>query len=477
LKIVATTIRDLFASDISLFLEQNVISFGDIADLIHQQFNRLSSLEKQVMLWLAIARDWVSFAQLRADLSESVSPNQLLKALQLLEGRSLIEVNAGQFTLQPVVMEYVTETLIYQVCDQIVNGLSPDSLLQTHALIKAQDKDYIRESQIRVILAPLIARLISALGSQKEVIYQLQQILFRLQTESPNTTGYAGGNIMNLLCHLRVDLTGYDFSYLSVWQADLQNVALHRVNLAHSDLSKSRFAQPFGSILAIAFSPDSQLMATGDSNNVVSIWQVSDGQSKVVLRGHSAWVRPVCWSLDGQMFASSSEDHSVRLWNLETGIPSIFQGHRGSVRTLAWQLNGPLLASGGDDNETRLWNGSKKNLVKTLQGHSNWVMAVAWSLDGQMLASASLDQTVRLWNVESGECLKILSGHDSGIWSLAWSPNGQYLATGSEDQSIKIWDASSGECLKTLQGNHAAVFAVTWSPDSQLVGHLLQMMP
>jgi WD40 repeat protein len=469
LKIVATTIRDLFAGDISLFLEQNITLFGDISDLIHQQYSRLSSLEKQVMLWLAIDRDWVSLAQLRADLPEGIPPTQLMKALQLLEGRSLIETQAGQFTLQPVVMEYVTETLLNQVCDQIVNSLSPDSLLQTHALIKAQDKDYIRESQIRVILAPLIARLTSELGSQKEIVYQLQQILFRLQTESPNAAGYAGGNIMNLLCHLRVDLSDYDFSHLSVWQADLQNVNLHRVNFTHSDLSKSRFAQPFGSILAVAFSPDSQLMATGDSNNVVSLWQVADGQSKAILRGHSAWVRAVAWSLDGQMFASGSEDHSVRLWNLETGIPFILQGHRGTVRTLAWQPNGPLLASGSDDNEIRLWNGPRKKLVKTLQGHSNWVMSVAWSLDGQILASASLDQTVRLWDVVSGECLQTLSGHDGGIWSLAWSPNGNYLATGSEDQSVKIWDANSGECLKTLQGNHAAVFSVVWSPDSQII--------
>ncbi|NJM60332.1 MAG: NACHT domain-containing protein [Oscillatoriales cyanobacterium RU_3_3] len=156
LKIVATTIRDLFASNIALFLEQNITLFGDISDLIEQQWSRLSTLEKQVMLWLAIDREWVSFAELKADLHGSGSPMQLMEALQLLKGRSLIETNAAQFTLQPVVMEYVTETLIDRICHEIVDlssdaALPLDSLLQTHALIKAQDKDYIRESQIRVI--------------------------------------------------------------------------------------------------------------------------------------------------------------------------------------------------------------------------------------------------------------------------------------------------------------------------------------
>ncbi|MEG4319313.1 MULTISPECIES: NB-ARC domain-containing protein [unclassified Microcoleus] len=111
LKIVATTIQDLFDGNIALFLEQDITIFGDISDLVKQQYNRLSSLEHQVMCWLAIDREWVSFAQLRADLNAGVSPTQLMEALQNLKWRSLIETNAGQFTLQPVVMEYVTQTL------------------------------------------------------------------------------------------------------------------------------------------------------------------------------------------------------------------------------------------------------------------------------------------------------------------------------------------------------------------------------
>lgn len=474
LKIVVTTIRDLFDRDIALFLEQNVTVFGDISDLIQQQWNRLSPLEQRVMRWLAIDREWVSFAQLQADLNESVSRIELMSALQQLQGRSLIETNAGQFTLQPVVMEYVTETLIHHICDEIVDRSpqrwSLNCLLQTYALTKAQDKDYIRDSQIRVILKPLVARLLNHLESQKEIVYQLQQILFRLQTEFPNQAGYAGGNIVNLLRYLQVDLSGYDFSYLSIWQADLQNVNLHRVNLTHSDLSNSRFTQPSGIILAVAFSPDSQLLATGDSNNVVSLWQVADGQSRAILKGHSGWIRAIGWSLDGQMFASGSEDHSVRLWNLETGIDyANLQGHRGTVRTLAWQPEGYLLASGGDDHEIRLWDAHTKVCLKLLQGHRNWVMSVAWSPDGQILASASLDQEIRLWDIQSGECLNILSGHTNGIWSIAWSPDGKLLATGSEDHSVKIWDATSGECLKTLHRSHSPVFSVAWSRDGKLL--------
>ncbi|GAB4376184.1 MAG: NB-ARC domain-containing protein [Elainellaceae cyanobacterium] len=472
LKIVATTIRELFDGDIALFLEQNITLFGDISDLIQRHYSRLSLLEKQVMLWLAIDREWVSFAQLQADLNGSASPIQLMEALQLLQGRSFIEANAGQFTLQPVVMEYVTEHLLDRVCDEIVKHSSStplltNALLQTHALIKAQDKDYIRNSQIRVIVLPLISRLLSQLGSQKEIHYQLQQILYHLQTAYPNQASYAGGNIINLLRHLQVDLSNYDFSYLSLWQADLQDANLHQVNLAHADLSKSRFTQPFSFIYSVAFSPDGQLLATGDNNNNVCLWQTADGQPRLTLKGHTGRVWAVAWSPDGQILASGSEDQKgVRLWDVETGscLGTLQEDSNDAFKSVSWHPDGHILASCGNGNKIWLWDVRHKECLRILQGHSNWVVSVAWSPDGQILASGSQDQTIRLWDAHTGECLKTLLGHNNIVWSVAWSPDGKLLASASEDQTIRLWETRTGQCLKTLQG-YCSVLSVVWSPD------------
>jgi WD40 repeat protein len=471
LKIVATTIRDLFGGDIALFLEQNVTLLGDVLDLIQQQYQRLSDLETQVILWLAIHREWVTLSRLQADLRHS-SATDLMAALQWLERRSLIETNAGQFTLQPVVMEYATEQLIHRTCDEIVHHpsprLSPAAVLQSHALMQAQSKEYIRESQIRVILAPLIAKLNSVLGSKKELVYRLNQILHYLQTKLPNQVGYAGGNIMNLLCHLQVDLSDYDLSYLSIWQADLRHVNLHRVDFTHSDLSGSRFAQPSGSILSVAFSPNSQLLAIGDNNDTVSLCQVSDGQTKAIFKGSKGRVWAVAWNRDGQILASGGEDPNIMLWDVETGAClGTLEGYQGVIRSLAWQPNGYLIVSGGDDHQIRLWDIETKESVQTMNGHSNWVMSVAWHPEGQILASASFDQTIKLWSIEEGDCLKTLHGHDNGIWSIAWSPNGDWLATGGLDCCVKIWDVQRGDCLKTLRTDGAIVYSVTWSPDSR----------
>jgi uncharacterized protein YjbI with pentapeptide repeats len=53
---------------------------------------------------------------------------------------------------------------------------------------------------------------------------------------------------------METNLSGYDFSYLSVWQANLQDVNLHNVNFAGADLAKSVFAETFGGVLSVAVS-------------------------------------------------------------------------------------------------------------------------------------------------------------------------------------------------------------------------------
>lgn len=262
LKIVATTIEELFDGNVAEFLEQNITVFGDIRDLLEQQFNRLSNLEKEIMYWLAISREPVALTELREDIVLPISQSRLLEALQSLGRRSLSEKSASCFTLQPVVMEYVSEQLVEQVCEEIATVKI--ALFRSHALLKAQAKDYVRETQVRLILKPVIDGLLTIFSSKRHIEARLTQILSILREKSPREPGYAGGNILNLLCQMETDLSGYDFSYLTVWQAHLQCADLHQVNFTHANLAKSVFAEVLSSTLSVAFSPNGKLLVTGD---------------------------------------------------------------------------------------------------------------------------------------------------------------------------------------------------------------------
>ncbi|MBE9006167.1 pentapeptide repeat-containing protein [Fortiea sp. LEGE XX443] len=468
LKIVATTIEDVFGGNVTEFLQQNTVIFGDIRDILDQQFERLSDLEQEIMYWLAINCEPVALSDLRDDILSPVPSQKLLEALESLVRRSLVEKSTATFTLQPVVMEYVTQILIERVCEEIAT--ENIQLLRCHALIKASTKDYIRETQIRLILKPVIDGLLTILRSKKGIEKQLTKILFKLRQESPQEPGYTGGNILNLLCQLQTDLTGYDFSELTVWQADLRNVKLHNVNFQNADLAKSVFTETFAGIGSVAFSPDGKFLATGDTNGEIRLYQVSNWRQVLICKGHTNWVPSLAFSPDSSILASSSSDHTVKLWDVNTGqCLQTLQGHEHEVWTVAFSPDGKTLTSGSNDHLIKLWSVSTGECLKTFQGHTSWIVCNIFTLDGKTLVSSSDDDTIRLWDVSTGKCLKILHGHLDGIRSISISPDGQTMVSSSDDQTIKLWDFNTGECVKTLQGHHAAVWSLAINPQGNLI--------
>ncbi len=106
LNIIATTINDLFSGNISeLFQYDPRFLDADIKELLHQQFTRLSELEKQVISHLATQTEAVNISTLLDNLQ--ITPSDLLNILKSLQRRSLIEKQENNFTLLPLLKQYV----------------------------------------------------------------------------------------------------------------------------------------------------------------------------------------------------------------------------------------------------------------------------------------------------------------------------------------------------------------------------------
>jgi hypothetical protein len=278
----------------------------------------------------------------------------------------MIETSSiASFTLQPVVMEYVTNKLVEQIYKEI--DAEKPKLLANHALMKAQAKDYVRESQIRLIVTPVIQHLFDTLGREEIEQRFIKRMLSTLRETSSHKVNYAAGNLLNLLIEMHCDLRGYDFSHLQIRQAYLQGKLLPDVNFAYAHLATSVFTDTFGSILSIAFSPNGDLLAAGTTNSEIRLWQVTSGTPLPTCQGHIDWVSWVAFSPDGKLVASGSDDQTVRLWDTSTG-----------------------------------------QCLNILQGHTHWVNSVTFSPDGKIVASGSDDGTIKLWDVQKGTCLKTL---------------------------------------------------------------------
>ncbi|MEM9906109.1 MAG: hypothetical protein AAF921_13910, partial [Cyanobacteria bacterium P01_D01_bin.44] len=504
LKIVATSIRDLFLGQISSFLQQDVVIFNGIRRLLEDQFKRLSGLEQQIINWLVCDRTPTPVQTLQQDLFPPVSPAQLLEALESLTWRSLIEKNIiakniverpgaepgsvdadaarrgstdVRFSLQPVVMAYGTTHLIETLSAEL---LSQDRLSQTgfsqtgpsqnkqtlhhYALLKPHAPDSIRDAQIRCLLTPLLTHLHQALGSPQQIYRCLTAGLSQLHQQPTQQVGYAAGNLVNLLGQLPSDLNDLDLSHLPLWQADLRSKTLKRANLCGADLRQASFTQTFSSISALACSPDGRWLASGDTQSEIRLWDLATDTLQAVLKGHQGWVLSVAFSPDGQWLASGSEDQTIKLWSVATGhCHHTWQGHQNWVRSVAFSADGEILASASKDSTIRLWNVESKAAVVVLAGHDAAVCAIAWHPYARRLVSGSEDGTLRLWNTLNEKCLRRFQGHQNWVWSVSFSPDGQWLASGSVDCAVKVWSVRGDDCY-TFAGHTSGVWSVKFHP-------------
>ena len=457
LELAANHISEVFGGNISEFLREGKPVFSDLRELLDWHFQRLSGEERQIMYWLAIHREAVSIAELKADILSAEAKEAIPETLQSLQRRLPLERSPQGFTLQPVLIEYVTQRLIEGVRDEVKTGTF--ALFNSYALMQATAKDYVRETQVRLIVQPV------AEGLMDEE-RMLKATLERLREQEGQYPGYAAGNILNMLCCLKIDLSGYDFSHLTIRQAYLQDATLHDVNFAHSNLAQSTFRETVGLIFSVAFSPDGKLLAAGDTNCEIHLWQIPDYLPFLILKGHTDWVRSIAFSPDGSTLASGGVDRSVRLWDLRTGqCYKILQGHDRQIWSITFSQDGSTFASCSSDCTIKLWDAITGQCWQTLQGHSYAVMSIAFSPDGCTLVSGSPDGSLKLWNVHAGKCLKTLQEDTPEIVSVTFSPDGCTLVSSGSDQKVKLWDICTGQCLKTLQENLGRVLSVAFSPD------------
>jgi WD40 repeat protein len=263
--------------------------------------------------------------------------------------------------------------------------------------------------------------------------------------------------------------------------------------------------------VAVAWSPDGKLFATGGSDNAVRLWDANTKEEIASLEGHTEQVDAVAFSPDGKRLVSASQDFTARVWDIEKRAPvATLKGHTAAINAVAYSPDGKTiatvsndgtaglwetrnyrlraslahqqpvisaafagdsetLATGGENGAIWLWSSSRGNQRKRLVQHSGAVRGLAFLTDNSGVISASEDQSIRFWKATEPALLPLvtLSAHSPEALCAAFSSDGKWLVTGGADKNVAIRDAATGILRRPLHGHASRVNRIAVSPDSK----------
>lgn len=257
---------------------------------------------------------------------------------------------------------------------------------------------------------------------------------------------------------------GIALSLLCIW-----------IGCAHAQEQPIAFPQVGNSpgVYALAFSPDSSLLASGSESGAIRLWDTGSGREIRTLSSHTNGINSLLFLDDGKVLASASNDHSIRLWSIPSAQLLRTLHADNSVLSLAAAPDGVTFVAGDYARFITLWNTSRddpleKWRIATAVGGGS----VAYLANGRFVALATENGEVDVHDPASGNDFLTLNTceekNPSNCKSVGatFSRDGELIAISTRNRTIEIWDAQHARKLREFPTGAALIVSLAMSPDN-----------